>query len=335
MFANDYFNFEIPQAEKKTIIPTLRKHLSREAAAIVGFIADGGPKGKKGWEELFFEPELRRGLVIAIIGFVLQEHVFGSLCFGATEEQIAELHEDEIEQRDDEHDGFSRTAERAKKIRQFIEASERKTGRDSLEVRTYTLNFRSESVTLAWQIYALLWPILALSTTYRNLPVPEAFRRTSVGSVEDDEGLSDEAEVQYDIFSHLYKIVTLAARMHLRMRLDGDTIYHCGGVYKDQLYTPQTMIAFNEKTMNRTKEYAEEKDQEQLDEEFKLKAVRVVCWGVWSAYKKGGWMEDEKDMGIREFQVAKSLVVLRWTQGEENPSKYVPFSAVWGKGKKV
>lgn len=93
-FAEKHFKFEdLFSNDDEEVLARLRE-MSVHSALLIGCVADGGPRGVKGWLDIFKEPFERQALVSGIIGKVLEEHVFASLCFGATPKQLEELHKE-------------------------------------------------------------------------------------------------------------------------------------------------------------------------------------------------------------------------------------------------
>jgi len=99
-FADENFAFTI--VNPNNVLSTLSKTLSKELVYIAGCVAVGGPNGAEGWQELFADPEWRVQLVIGVIGRLLKEHVFDSLMFGGTAEDMEDLHDLEVSTKDED-----------------------------------------------------------------------------------------------------------------------------------------------------------------------------------------------------------------------------------------
>ncbi|KKY18218.1 hypothetical protein UCDDS831_g06009 [Diplodia seriata] len=129
-FAQKHFAFEGPRSDDAELLEGLQQGMDRHAALLVGCVADGGPKGVKGWLEIFRDPLQRQALVCAVVGKVLEEHVFAS---------------------------FSRAALRSAAIAAII--------RDAANTAPFGLppNFIPAAKLLTWQLHSILEPLRTLS----------------------------------------------------------------------------------------------------------------------------------------------------------------------------
>jgi hypothetical protein len=69
----------------------------------IGFLAQGGANGLHSWEELLTDEEGLTALVVGIVGHALKEHVFSSLWFGGTPEEIDLL--EKLQEAEEDQDG--------------------------------------------------------------------------------------------------------------------------------------------------------------------------------------------------------------------------------------
>lgn len=69
----------------------------------IGFLAQGGANGLHSWEELLTDKESLTALVVGIVGHALKEHVFSSLWFGGTPEDIDLL--EKLQEAEKDQDG--------------------------------------------------------------------------------------------------------------------------------------------------------------------------------------------------------------------------------------
>ncbi|KAL1615079.1 hypothetical protein SLS56_011944 [Neofusicoccum ribis] len=292
-FAREYFDFTVSSKSEAKLLEQLCK-MDVSSALLIGCVADGGPGAAKGWLKIFTDPFERRQLVSGIIGMVLNEHVFSSLCYGATPAQLLKLHEeidfkyrlyDPDSMENIPEDGFTRAERRYKAIREIISA-------DSNPLRHLGLppDFIARSKLLAWQLHTLLAPILSLAVKSRR----------------DDPAATIAA---------LYAIATKAGLLALQMRLDRDTVYHAHAAYKDEFWAEDEMRAFNRAQMVRANPARQDHggDAARMREaRAKLALVRYTLAPGWKAYKKGGWRKGDKERGVRVTDLTKAWVGLRW-----------------------
>jgi hypothetical protein len=102
-----HFSSPILNDKKQEWLQSFPKSLQKkrkrdlEFVHLVNQICVGGPCGVGSWEELFLEPELRRGVVCGIIWRKLEREVFGKMLFGGTRAQERELMKIEEGMRED------------------------------------------------------------------------------------------------------------------------------------------------------------------------------------------------------------------------------------------
>ncbi|EME82946.1 uncharacterized protein MYCFIDRAFT_90185 [Pseudocercospora fijiensis CIRAD86] len=131
---------ETPSAGRSPTKNLLGKPENAQVVRYIGCLAIGGPKGEDGWAELLADQGCRKALVVGIIGRALKEHVFGSLWFGATAEQLTRLEDMERSRVMMDKDGFSRTKMRAEVVKGFA-ASE-----DDVEFAINKINLQLSSM---------------------------------------------------------------------------------------------------------------------------------------------------------------------------------------------
>jgi hypothetical protein len=101
--SKSHFGFEINDDDAKTrYLMTLSKELTNELVRYAGLIATGGPAAAAGWEEIFLTAELRTALAAGVIWQALKQHIFESLWFGASEEQLKIMEQGEFDMKSDE-----------------------------------------------------------------------------------------------------------------------------------------------------------------------------------------------------------------------------------------
>ncbi|KAL1640877.1 hypothetical protein SLS58_006492 [Diplodia intermedia] len=303
-FAQKHFGFEQrpPWSDDAEVLEALQQGTDKHAALLVGCVADGGPQGVQGWLELFRDPLQRQALVCAVVGKVLEEHVFASACFGATGGQLRELHEGiDLECRDFPEDGFSRAARRSAAIRTII--------RDAAGTAPFGLppNFIAAAKLLTWQLHSILEPIRTLGAA----TTPKAVR-----------GLTQLVRVR-----ELFRIVVRAGVLALHMALDPHTVYFATSAGKDDYWNEDEMRAFNRGEMVRTNptrrgaegwDGTEEGRERMRKAQYQLALVRMTIFPGWKAFKKGGWGRGDKVRGLRVCELSRQWVSLRW--GEQRTS---------------
>ncbi|KAF9636133.1 hypothetical protein BFW01_g7028 [Lasiodiplodia theobromae] len=320
-FAEDHFDFKnLFSNDDEEILARLRE-MSVHSALLIGCVANGGPRSVKGWLEIFTEPFERQALVSGIIGKVLEEHVFASLCFGATPKQLEELHKEiDLKHRDYPHDGFTRAQLRYERIRKIIQKATNPT------TNPFGLppDFIATSKRLAWQLFTVLEPIYALKAGYSAAPTTSPTsptsksRRRQPSWSELRAGSSGDA--QRDLVADLYTIVVRAGILSLHMRLDPTTVYFgvCAG--KDEYWDEKAMRAYNYRYMIKTNPFTNMPESDGTDETEKkrrkaqcqLALVRMALFPGWQAFKKGGWRSEDKEKGMRVCELGRQWVSLRW-----------------------
>lgn len=86
-----------PEQCKDEPLEHLLKPENEQLVRYIGCLAMGGKAGMKGWENLLKDVMCRQALVCGIISRALKEKVFNDLCFGAGNELIDMLADDEKE----------------------------------------------------------------------------------------------------------------------------------------------------------------------------------------------------------------------------------------------
>ncbi|KXT05222.1 hypothetical protein AC578_8417 [Pseudocercospora eumusae] len=127
---------DVPPAAPTFFRDLLAKAENAQLVRYIGCLAIGGAKGEAGWEELVSDQACRKALVVGIVGRALKEHVFGSLWFGATADQLKQLEDMEVSPQMVEKDGFSRARKRAEVVKGFS------AGEDDLEFAINKLNLQ-------------------------------------------------------------------------------------------------------------------------------------------------------------------------------------------------
>lgn len=87
-FSAESFTFDVDVNATGRLSETFFKQFSAESAKVIGCVASGGPAGVQGWHDLFVDGTKRRAVVMAVVGNVLVEQVFGHLLFGGTTDQV-------------------------------------------------------------------------------------------------------------------------------------------------------------------------------------------------------------------------------------------------------
>lgn len=332
-FATEYFDFTIARVNKDRVLREFFRTIPPELTHVAGCIAVGGPNGREGWEELFFDPEWRQAMVCGIVGRMLKEHVFADLLFGCSERASAQLHEQEFDGRNGEgkktnplpdlpltprtceltwHSppGFQRTALRGATVKVMLPPSRHVWSASPANPSTplrYPRNLKNATTHLALALTTLLTPILNLSyggASARAIP----------------------RLVLEDLARALHPIVQRAARTSIRMRLDPATIYHFLFTAKDDFWDPEAMASVNHAHMVAADPRDAElpatagasrralaRAQEAMVEGWAARALtRVVCFDGCVAYRRGGWGEEWAARGFRSYRLTRSQVAMRW-----------------------
>ncbi|OJD28957.1 uncharacterized protein BKCO1_1010006 [Diplodia corticola] len=286
-FAEKHFGFKNLFSDDDDEILQKLREMSVHSALLIGCVTDGGPRGVKGWLEILKTPLERQALVCAIIGKVLEEHVFASLCFGATPKQLEKLHKDiDLKYRDYPEDGFTRAIRRDKHIRTAILGG-------SKHPHGLPPDFTATAKLLAWQLHTVLEPIRALVA-----PSPSHHHHARA--------------TQHHLVAALYRIVARAGLLSLRMRLDPSTVYHATSAGKGDFWNEREMRAFNRSWMVKTNPTTQNEDVVDEDAKYQLALVRTTVWPGWKAFKKGGWRKADKERGLRVCELGRQWVGLRW-----------------------
>ncbi|KAK7523050.1 uncharacterized protein IWZ02DRAFT_260999 [Phyllosticta citriasiana] len=322
-----YFGFDAPPNSSKDRFLQALGEMEPAAARIISYVTMGGPNGRDDWYRIFWEPETRKAVVYAVVGFILQEHVFSSLCFGASDAEIQKLHVKVDLKYHENHDGFYRTKKRARRVRELLFDQHGNP-------QPVSSGFIAKSKELTWQIYAILEGILILH--------PKSAKR----QVKKDKDRQLRLESQQKILRVLFELVTRAGRLSLQMRLDADTVYFMTPAHKDEHYDASSMWVLNDDYMRRNNRFhnarwegmPETKPKQWKAAIFDLALVRICCFPGFLAFKKGGWDKKFKNMGVRLCQLQGKVVALRW--GSEKPfdpddGTWEEWYMVWGRENKL
>ncbi|KAK8228783.1 hypothetical protein HDK90DRAFT_468303 [Phyllosticta capitalensis] len=273
--------------------------------------------GRDDWYELFRDNESRKHLVYAMLGFVMKEFVFGSLCYGADHDQLRILHRDvDVTYCDEPYEGFIRTRIRGKKIAKLWA-----TNPNYMHQR-----FIQQSKELAWQTYELLAPLLALHPDAAHHPPRPG-----------DTTHSARRQHQQRLLRALFELLTRAGRLALHMRLDRHTVYRLLPPRKDAAHTAEDphVLVLNDASAraanrfeNETWPGMPERKQDRWRAAVRDAAfVRISAFPGIVAYKQGGWAERHKKWGLREAWIAPRVVAVRW--GKESEEGEGGWESVW------
>ncbi|KAK4943318.1 hypothetical protein LTR28_008491 [Elasticomyces elasticus] len=318
LFAQKHFSVTVSSKPptRPDVIKIFNDEACYEFVRFVGFLAVGGPNGKKSWEDLFIVTEHRQAVVVGIIGRALKEHVFNALCFGASDALAKELAQAEIDLKDG--DGFYRQQDRAAKIAKW-------SAETDSSVRE--ANRLKAVVQMRAKILILLNPILHLQSP---------------------KGVATSSRGHEALVAELHDIVEKAASLARQMREQGDVIFHFPPVFKDESFQPKRMMCFNVETMRSTCPYPTydkkgvkvEAANDRGDPSAEA-LVKVLCSSGCVSYRRGGGQfakdllateqnarakgkephpnrrrpegeVDDVDMGFREKVLSKGEVCLRW-----------------------
>jgi hypothetical protein len=97
-FAMEFFHFELSDSEKSRTeaLKQMMHPTNAPLGVVVDDVATCGPTGKDGWTDYLTHADLRVALVRAVIARLLLEHVLKNAGFGCTEQQKADLRENDI-----------------------------------------------------------------------------------------------------------------------------------------------------------------------------------------------------------------------------------------------
>ncbi|KAK8164102.1 hypothetical protein IWX90DRAFT_249633 [Phyllosticta citrichinensis] len=298
-----FFEFDVPATTTKDQAMQTLCRMDQTATRIVSYVTMGGPKGRDDWYDVFRNKETRKAVVYAVVGFIMQEHVFSSLCYGASDAELETLHR-QVDLKYREEDGFYRTKKRERRVRELLF---QKNG----QPRPFSTGFIAKSKELAWQMYTILAPILALH------PMTPQRQQNN----------------QQAVLRVLFELITRAGRLSLQMRLDRNTVYFMTPAHKDEYYDPSNMWVLNDDEMRRNNRYHNDtwdgmpkaKREQWRAAIFDLALVRVCCFPGFLAFKKGGWDKKFKKRGVRVYPIQDKVVALRW--GTEKP--FSPRNGTW------
>ncbi|TLD38858.1 Chitin synthase 8 [Venturia nashicola] len=309
--SRNYFSDVIPDAEKQKWLKSIPKRLHPKRALdcdfvdLVAQITVRGPCGIGSWEQIFLEPDLRRGLICGIVWKKLNLEVFDKMLFGGTNSQEKELLE--LEKSMAEHsDGFMRTRARGLRVREmldYLNPADHYITLDSKHNLPRDLGKACQTVTK--QLRGLLSCLIPPTSS------PQ-------------------------ILTALEEITCKAALLSYRIRLDTETIYYFPFIEKD------SRPHFNHAEENITYFSAEHKEwlwspenradktvacpQNGLTEE-KVKricsydpVIRIICSGAVETYRKGGWRPEDTQKGVRKRTVFPARAIFRWGRPQEKSS---------------
>ncbi|KAE9968590.1 hypothetical protein EG328_007484 [Venturia inaequalis] len=306
--SSGHFSDAIPDAEKQNWLLSVPKMLHPKRAQdcefvdLVAQIAVGGPCGIGSWEQIFLEPELRRGLVCGIIWRKLQIEVFDKMLFGGSDSQEKELLE--LEKGMAEHsDGFMRTRARALKIREMLDCP---NPADPYTISTGKHNLPPSldeaRQTLTKQLQSLLRCLTPRSSTSHVLTALEEITRKAA------------------LLSHL-------------LRLDTETIYYSPFMEKDSrphFDHPEENVTYFSTEHKEWVSSAENRADKTVPHpqlgltEEKVKRIhcydpliRIICSGAVETYRKGGWRPNDAEKGVRKRILFPARVILRWGRPQE------------------
>ncbi|KAF2435371.1 hypothetical protein EJ08DRAFT_656385 [Tothia fuscella] len=317
----------------------VRDSLSPEFVRYANWIADGGPTGVAGWEELFLDGELQVGLVTGIIWKALRELVFASLCFGGTDAFLEELHRAEIEQA--EWDGFARTEYRGNLIQQRL--ANQQGGYD------YPHNFDSSVDNLTANLITLLSP-LQLRTVEPKWQHPGPACPDCLSKYYPAEPSMKDCPSIHDKF--LRSIMSNAASLSLSMRLDPTAIYFVTNTFKDELFSlspPSSSTNLSAPTFFTPTFGASFQSKENLPtwtsphpshpslSESSVNNIkiyqpltRIIVFDSIEVYRRGGWRGVDSEKGFRVKTLVGGRVATRWGVPQAgSPWVKAPKESVW------
>lgn len=199
----------------------------------------------------------------------------------------------------------------------------------SLPGTKLTEYFVSDSSDLVLQLEQLLLPILMLDQ-----------------KLVDKRGCWKDAGAATNFRTHLYRIVTTAAFVSIKIRRDLHTIYHFSSSFKDDSFNRETMDCYNRQTMMKKNPHQQEYDpangftDEWLNEHSKdIVLTRICCFDACVAYRRGAADKTKEDSkrGFTSRKLLPALVACRWGharfsyKGEEVGKGYVEFGNVMEK----
>ncbi|KAL5113733.1 hypothetical protein ACEQ8H_008375 [Pleosporales sp. CAS-2024a] len=331
-FAEEYFGFGVVPNNKPCT--AFFERFEPETAKIIGCVASGGPGGEAAWRALFVDEKKRKGLVMAMVGNMLVEHVFKHMFFGGLPEQVKAM--SDLQRTYKDHDGFHRNKEYAAMALQCTHG------------QRVPPNFTNHVNCIVGAIHTHLEPILALD------PVAPA-REHVIGAI-------------HTMVTHA-GLLSLAMRLdphtvyHLEPVFKEDRFsskrMECINQREMEQTNPHTAddtkgLSKQEKRRRATLSDGERK-RAKHDEPL---TQMTILHGV-TAYRLGGWeasnsriqevkyeKEEHANQGLRVRKLTKGLVYCRWgrrrrfqegksedmaeVDGEAGKGGFVEFSEVKG-----
>ncbi|KAI9719428.1 MAG: hypothetical protein M1812_003499 [Candelaria pacifica] len=300
VWCNTYFTYKLIFASKPNShfnLPELA-NMSPELITYANYITSGNPN----WEDLFLIPNQRAALVYGILGKVLEVWVFGPLLFGATKEQTNAL--EALENVCAHVDGFERTSLRSHIIKSILSTS------------TVPLNFETDLHKLTMRLYTMLQPLFEPSSLYpspittpsTSKPKHPTWWSPTPPPTPSPPNSPTYTSTQKTCILSLHQILTHAARLAINMRLES-TIYYLIPASKNTPYSPSEM-----NILNRTQVRIDGERIQRKKEEDKHLLVKVVCFPMIVAYRKGNGREGGREDGFRTRDICKADVWLHWAR---------------------
>ncbi|KAF2258432.1 hypothetical protein CC78DRAFT_572531 [Lojkania enalia] len=292
-FARIYFGFEFSSRKKLT---KMFGTLEPETVKIIGSVASGGPSGQEGWRELFYDEQMRRALVCAIIGNVLVQQVFHHIFFGGSDKDLLNLAV--LQKKNHRLDRFNRHRLSALYIR--------KTLSPTTEPHTMLLppNFDRHTTHILATLSTHLTPLLTLST-----PLSSTQKLT--------------------FHTHLHTLVSWAGALSLLMRADPHTVYYFTPVFKEEAFSSKNYECFNKKRMEamhprERKVWPPHTSEQEINRaKSDVAIIQMKLFDELTAYRVGGWetpdstpldvrSSEGEEQGIRSWLLVHGWVVCRW-----------------------
>lgn len=326
--SRDHFSDIIPDTQKQKWLLSIPKSLHPKCAQdcefvhLVTQITVGGPCGIGSWEEIFLEPELRRGLVCGIIWRKLQWEVFDKMLFGGTDSQEKELLD--LEKDMAEHsDGMSLVPMICWRLTNFG------TG----FMRTHTRGLKIREM-LNYLSPADHYTILA---DKHNLPHDlDKACRTVTKQLQGLLSCLTQSNNSSQVLTALEEIICKAALLSHLLRLDKETIYYSPFIEKDSrpyFSHPEENVTYfspEHKEWLWSPENRADKTvacplygltQEKVKQVHSYDPlIRIICSGAVETYRKGGWRPNDAQKGFRKRVLFPARVMLRWGRPQEKSS---------------
>lgn len=208
--------------------------------------------------------------------------------------------------------GFTRAQHRYIKIKQILADA----AKDANNPHGLPAAFLPTSQRLAWQLYHLLEPIARLDEDWQPRSDPPSSRTKQLYGPKVARGEKHAGDdAQQRMVHELFAVVCRAGLLALHTRLDKEVVYHMQPAYKDEFWNEDEMRAFNRARMVQTNPTKRDcgGDAAKVARAARLLAlVRQTVFPAWKAYRKGGWREGDKGRGIRECELERAWVGLRW-----------------------